>query len=158
MRAFWLGFCLHRTYPVSDFGVGVFVLFFRQYRAIPGRGLWCVFLGTGFAFIQPFVAGVRDVGVCVGLRFGFTPQIVAGVGVYVFVCVRRLYLAISYWGVLSGRVRFSSGFGCTLPFLAGVLGCVYLCAWFASTPPILAGVRCVCVLVRILAFSPPHPG
>ena len=48
-----------------------------------------------------------------------------------------------------------SGFSCTLPFLAGVLACVCLCARSASTPPILAAVRSACVQVRALAFTRP---
>ena len=41
-----------------------------------------------------------------------------------------------------------------LPFLAGVLWWVCFCAFPACTPPILAGVRCACVWVRVLTFTP----
>ena len=51
----------------------------------------------------------------------------------------------------------SSDFGCAFPFLARVLGCVWLCVCFAPTPPILAGVRGVCVWVRALSFHPATP-
>ena len=41
-----------------------------------------------------------------------------------FVCVLRLYPASPGWGVRYGYACLGSGFGCALPLLARVLGCV----------------------------------
>ena len=59
--AFGVGFFLH-PYNAGR-GVWLSVIVFRQYPFIPGPGLGCVCLGTGFGFALPIVAEVC--GVCV---------------------------------------------------------------------------------------------
>ena len=99
------------------------------------------------------------VWVCVfGLGFRLrpaTPRL--GVGGCMFVCALRLYPVTAGWGVRCGCVCLGSGFGRSLPLLAGVLACVCMCARSACTPPLLAGVCCVgvCVWARVSA-APRH--
>ena len=113
--------------------------------ATPGWGVrcGCVCLASGFGCAPPLVAGVRGVGVCAWARVSAAPRHSwqGCWGVCVLVCALRLYPATPGWGVRCGCVCLGSGFGCTPPLLAGVLGfCVWLCAHSACTPPLLAGV------------------
>ena len=71
-----------------------------------------------------------------------------GVGVCVCLCACSEWSrATPGWGVRCGCVCLGSGFGCALPILAGVLGCVcvFVCALrlYPATPG--WGVRCRCV-------------
>ena len=118
--------------------------------------------------------------VCVlQLRFRLCPASCGWVaGVCVFVCSLRLCPATPGWGVRRGCVCLGSGFGCTLPLPAGLLGCVCVrvraslvprhswlgCAvWVGvlglrlrlrpATPGCRVGV-CMCAL----RFSPATPG
>ena len=101
------GHCVFYCCVALGFGSG-----FHGNAAIHGWGLGCMCFGTGFGCTLPIVAGVCGVG----LSFGFTPLM-----------------------------------------LAGVLGCVCLCALSACAPPVLAGLCavCVCALVRVSA-APRH--
>ena len=150
---------------------------FRGNPAIPGWGLGCWCLDTGFGFTPPFLAGgLWCVRFCLG--FGLRPAIPGwGFGACVVVCALCLYPAIPGSGVRCGCVCFGSGFGCTPLSWLGcvvwlcVLGlrvrlrlatpglgfgvCVCLCASSARTPPLLAGVLgCVCLWARS-ACTPP---
>ena len=129
-------------------GVCVLVWALPLYPATPGWAVrcGCVCLGSGFGCAPPLLAGVLGcvcagvsappvpryswlgcaAWVCVfGLGFRLRPATPGwGVGVCVLVCVLPLYPATPGWGVWRGCVCLGSGFGCTSPLLAGVLGCV----------------------------------
>ena len=76
----------------------------------------------------------------------------------VFGCAICLYPAIPGWAVRCGFVCLGSDFGPALPFLAGVLACVCLCARCACTPANLcSGLWCVC-LGSGVGFQPAIPG
>ena len=101
-------------------------------------------------------------------------------GVCVLVCALRLYPAIPGSAVWCGRVCSGSGFGCAPPLLAGVLGCVcvcapaplvrrhsplgcvvWVCAWArVSAAPRHSWLGCwgVCVFVCPLRLYPATPG
>ena len=124
------------------------------------------------------------VWVCVlGLRFRLrraTPG--WGVGVCVCLCARSTCSPTPPgWGVRRGCVCFGSGFGCALPYLAGVLGCVCACvrpplvprhSWLACAVWVCVlglgfqlrpagpgwGVGCVCVFVCLVRLYPAPPG
>ena len=161
------------------------------YPANPGWGVrcGCVCLGFVFGCSSPylagvlgcvcvfvcalFLAGVRAVSVCAWAQASTAPchSWLGCWGLCVFMCALLVYPANHYWGVRCGCVCLGSGFGCALPFLARVLGCVcvIVCAlrlhsakpgWgarcgsvclgsgFGCTPPLLTGVLgsvCVCV-------------
>ena len=68
-------------------------------------------------------------------------------GVCAFVCALRLCPGTPGWAVQCGCVCLGSGFGCALPFLAGVLGCVclFVCVLRLSPATPGWGVRSVCV-------------
>ena len=110
--------------------VCVLGLGFRLRPATPGWGVGvCVCLCTRSACTPPLLAGVCGVGVCAGARVSAAPRH-SWLGcwdVCLFVCVIRLYPATPGWGVWCGCVCLGSGFGCALPVLAGVFGCVCVC-------------------------------
>ena len=107
--------------------VCVFGLGFRLHPATPGWGVgvclcWC---GRS-ACTPPLLAGVRAVGVCVWARVSAAPR-QSWLGcwaVCVLVWALCLHPATPGWGARRGCVCLGSGFGCTPPLLAGVLGCV----------------------------------
>ena len=70
----------------------------------------------------------------------------------------HLHPAFRGSGVRCVCVCLGLGFGCAPPFLAGLFGCVYLCARYAFTPPILAEVCGACVWVFLIWLSPLIPG
>ena len=135
-------------------------------RAPPGCAVWVCVLALGFR-LRP--ATPRwGVGVCVCLcaRSACTPRILAGmcgVGVCAwarvlaahrhswpgcwrvcfFVCALRFYPTTSGRHVRCGCVCLGSGFGCALPFLAGVLRSVCVCV---RAPPGCAVWVCVLAL------------
>ena len=144
------------------------------------RGV-CVCLCAHSACTPPLLAGMCGVGVCAWTRVSAAPRHswVGCWGVFVFVCALRLYSATRGWGVRCGCVCWGSGFGCTLPLVAGVLGCVCVCVgaqdvlcyswldcavWLCvlglafrlrpATPGWAVGL-CVCVCVRA-PFRPRH--
>ena len=146
-----------------------------------GSGVWSCVLGLGFRLrpaapgwgfrvsvclcarsncIPPFLAGLCGVGVCCWAQVPAAHHLfwLGCWGLCVFVCALRLYPATPGWAVRCGSVCVGSGFGCTPPTLAGVLGCVSVFgAHSACTPPLLAGV-CgvgVCAWARVSA-APPH--
>ena len=176
-------------------GVCVLVYLFRLYLATPGWGVrcGCVCLGSGFGCAPPFLAGVLGcvcacvraplaprhfwlgcaVWVCV-LQLGFSAaprhSWQGCWGVYVLVCVLRLYPATPGWRVQRGccawaRVSVApphSWLGwrglCLLvcaprlhPATPGWdvrCGCVCLGSGFGCAPPHLAGVLwCACLCV-----------
>ena len=163
----WLG-CL---------GVCVVVWTLPLYLATPGWGVrcGCGCLGSGFGCAPPPLAGVLGCA-CWCACSPCTPPILAGVygvgvrvlarvsaaprhswlgcwGVCVQVCALRLSSATPRWGVRCRCVCLRSGFGCTPPLLAGLLGC----ASSPCTPSLLTGV-CglgVCAWARVLA-APRH--
>ena len=156
-----LGFRLRPASPGWGVGVCVFVCALRLYPATPcwGARHGCVCLGSGFGCALPLLAGVLGcVSLCV--RTPLVPRD-SWLGRAVWVCVLglgfRLRPANPGWGVRCGRVCLGSGFGCVLPFLAGVLGCACFCARSACTLPLLAGVCdvVVCVWARVSA-APRH--
>ena len=94
--------------------------------------------------------------VCV-IGFGFRrPPAIPGWGVGLFVLVSALgfYPANPGWGVWCGCVFLGSGFGCAPQFLAGVLGCVFVCALrlYAASPGWGVDV-CMCAWARVWAAS-----
>ena len=90
----------------------------------------CVCLCACSSCTPPLLAGVCGVGVRAWARVTAAPRHswLGCWGVCVLVCALRLYPATPDWGVRRGGVCLSSGFGCALPLLAGVLGCACLCA------------------------------
>ena len=80
--------------------------------------------------------------------------------VCVLVCVLSLYPASPGWGLRLGCVCLVSGFGCVLPLLAGLLGCV--CARVrAPLAPCHSWLGCavwVCVFGLGFQLRPPSPG
>ena len=120
-RHSWLGCAVW----VCVFGLG-----FRLRPAALGWDVGvCVCLCTRSACTPPFLAWVGGVGVCAWARVSAAPRHswLGCWGVCVFVCALRLYPATPGWGVWCGCVCLGSGFGCALPLLAGVLGCVCVC-------------------------------
>ena len=78
------------------------------------------------ACTPPLLVGMCGVGVCAwaGVSAATRYAWLGCCGLCVFVCALLLYTATPGWGVRCGCVCFSSGFGCTPPLLAGLLGCV----------------------------------
>ena len=77
-----------------------------------------------------------------------------------FACALCLYRSTPGWGVRCGKVCLCWGFGCALPLLAGVLGCVCVCVC-APLVPRPSWLRCavwVCVLGLGLRLRPATPG
>ena len=100
---------------------------FRLRPATPGWGVGvCVCLCARSACTPPLLAGACGVGVCAWARVSVAPRLscLGCWGAFVFVGALYLYPATPGWGVRWGRVCLGSGFGCTAPLLAGVLGCV----------------------------------
>ena len=95
--------------------------------ATPGWGVGlCVCSCARSACTPPLLAWVRGVGVCVWARVSTAPRNswLRCWAVCVLVCALRLHLATPGTGAQCGCVCFGSGFGCSPPLLAGVLGCV----------------------------------
>ena len=133
-------------------GVCVLLCALRLYPATPGWGVrcGCVCLGSGFCCAPALLPGVLGC-VCasvraplvprhswlggamsvrlLGLRVSAAPRLfwLGCWCVCVLVCALRLYPATPGWGLQLGCLCLGSGFGCALPLLAWVLGCV--CAW-----------------------------
>ena len=99
--------------------VCVFGLGFRLRPATPG---WGVGLCACSACTQPLLARVRGVGVCVWAPVSAAPRH-SWLGCWA-VWVLRLHPATPGTGARCGCVCLGSGFGCALPLLAGMLGCV----------------------------------
>ena len=102
-------------------------------------------------------------GVCVcGLAFWAVPRHswLRCWGVCVFVYALRLYPATPGWGLRCGCVCLGSGFGCALPLLADVVGCVCVRVRAPHVPrqSWLGCAVCVCVLVLGLWLRPATPG
>ena len=97
--------------------------------------------------------------VCVlGLGLRLRPGIPGwGFGAGVFFCALGLYSSIPGSGVRCGCVCLRSGFGCAMPVLVGVLGCVFWCLRSVYTPQILAELCSVgvCAWARVSA-APRH--
>ena len=194
-----LGFWLRLPSLAWGVGVCVFVCSLRLYAATPGWGLsrWGVCLGLGFGCAPPLLAGVLGC-MCVPVRaplvprlswlgcavwvgaLGLWPQLhpaTPGWGVGVCVCALCSYPATPGCSVRCGLVCLGSGFGCALPLLAGLLGCVCVrlrappvprhswlgCAWvcfgsgFVCAPPLVAWV-CVGVLRLRFCLRPASRG
>ena len=127
-RHFWLG-CAALACVL---GLG-----FRLCPASPGWGVWlCVFVCS--LRLDPPTPGwaVCGVGVFAWARVSAAPghSWLGCWGVCALVCALCFYPAIPGLGVRCGCVCVGSGSGCTQSFLAGVLGCVCVCA---SALPIL---------------------
>ena len=191
-RHFWMG-C---------WGVCVLLCALRSYPATPGWGVRCgwVGLGPGFGCAPPLLAGVLGC-VCACVRALLVPRH-TWLGCAAWLCVLELWFRLrpttSGWGVavcvcLCARSACSPPllaavcgvggcvFGCSLPLLAGVLGCVCVCllrlypatpGWslrrvcvylgsgFGCAPPLPVGVfGCLCVHVRApLVLATPGSG
>ena len=107
--------------------VCVFGLGFRLHPATPGWGVGvCVCWCGRSDCTTPLLAAVRAVGVCVWARVSAAPRHswLGCWAVCVLVCALRLHPATPGWGGRGECVCLGSGFGCTPPLLAGVLGCV----------------------------------
>ena len=140
---FGLGFWLRPA--TSGWDVGVFVC-------------WCACPPC----TPPLLAWVCGVGVCVWARVSAAPRHswLRCWAVCVLVWALRLHPATPGWGAHCGCVCLGSGFGCSPPLLAGVLGC--LCArvgaplaprhsWLGCTP-------WVCVFGLGFRLHPATPG
>ena len=131
---------------------------FRGNPANPGWGLGWVCFGTGFGFGLPFLA--RVCGLCSCTRAPAAPlQSWLGCwGVFVFVCVLRLYPTTPGWGARCGSVPFGMGFSCAPLLLAGVLGCVCVFVCVLSLYPATPGwdVRCACACLGPGSAAPRH--
>ena len=88
----------------------------------------CVFVCV-LRLYSPLLAGVCGVVVCAWAPVSAAPRHswFRCWGVCAFVCALLLYPATPGWGVRCGCDYLGSGCGCTLPLLAGVLGCVCAC-------------------------------
>ena len=148
----------------------VFVCALRLHPATPGWSVpyGCVCLGSGFGCAPPLLAGVL-VCVCVCVHASLVPRhswlglavrvvvlqlkfrlrpatpVVVLVCECVFVCALCLYPATPGWAVRCRCVCLGSVFGCAPPLLAGVLGCVCLCARSACTCKTQAPKRLPCM-------------
>ena len=121
----WLGSAVH------VFCYGLCLL-----PANPGWGLWCLCLGSAFAFTSTFLAWVLGC-VCLCARSACIPQVQAGL------CGAGVCALV--WSLAAPpQSRLEC---CSL--------CVCVC--FACTPPFLAGVRCACGRLGVLA-APHHSG
>ena len=114
------------------------------------------------ACTPPLLAGVCGVGVCAWARVSAAPRHSwrGCWGVCVFLCALRLYLATRGSVVRCGCVCWGSGFGCALPLLVGVSGCVCACVR-APLVPCHSWLGCaVWVFVLGLGFRlrPATPG
>ena len=139
-------------------GLCLLVCALRLHPPTPGWGVrrGCVCFGSGFGCAPTLLARVYGC-VCARVRpplapdhfwhgsavwvcmfwFGFwlRPAIPGwGVGVCVFVCVLCLHPATPGTGARCGCVCLGSGFGCTPPLLAEVLGCVCACVCAPLAP------------------------
>ena len=150
----WLGCVV----PVCVFGLG-----FRRHPASPGWGVGvCVCSCARSASTRSLLAGVCGVGVCAWARVSALSRLswLGCWGVCVLVCPLRLYPATPGWGVWCGSVCLGSGFGCTPPLLAGVLGGVCV----PGRPPLvprhswLGCAAWACVLGLGSRLRPATPG
>ena len=153
-RDSWLGCAL---------GVCVFGLRFRLHPATPGWSVGvCVCWCARSACTPPLLAWVRAVGVCVWARVSAAPRHswLGCWAVCVLVWALHLHPATPGWGGRRGCVCLGSGFGCTPPLLARVLGCV--CAGVgAPLAPRLSWLGCavwVCVFGLGFRLRPATPG
>ena len=145
--------------------VCVFGLGFRLRPATPGWGVGvCVCWCGRSACRPPLLAGVRAVGVCVWARVSAAPRHswLGCWGVCVLVCALRLHPATPGWDARREYVCLGSGFGCTPPLLAGVLGCV--CAgvraslaprhsWLGCAPWVAKGSHTVTACLRAASIA-----
>ena len=143
--------------------VCVLGLGFRLRPAIPGWGVGaCVCWCSRSACTPPLLAGVCGVVLCAWARVSAAPRHawLGCWGVCVLVCALRLYPATPGWGVWCGCVCLCSGFGCALPLLAGVLGCVCACVPVPLVPrhSWLGCVAWVCVFGLGFRLCPATPG
>ena len=156
-----LGFLLLRGACVC---VWVVVGFGFQLRpATPGWGVGvCVRLCVRSACTLPLLARVCGVGVCgwVGVLAAPRHSWLGCRGLCLLVCALRLHPATPRWGARRGCVCLGSGFGCTPPLMAGVLGCV--CAGVgALLAPRHSPLGCapwVCVFGLGFRLRPATPG
>ena len=110
----------------------------------------------------PLRAGACGAGACAWARVSAAPRKSwSGCwGVCVFVCLPRFCPATPGWGVPCVCVCLGWTFGCALPLLAGVLGCVcvFVCVLrlYLATPG--WGVRSGCVCPGLgCGYAPPFP-
>ena len=123
----------------------------RLRPATPGWGVGvCVCLCARSACSPPLLAGVSGACVCVWARVPAAPRNswLGCTGVCLLVCPLCLYPATAGWVVWHGCVCLGSGFGCTLPLLAGVLGrvCVRVRAPLVARHSWLGCASWVCLL------------
>ena len=127
-------------------------------------GCWAVCVLVCVLRLYPATPGwgARRGCVCVWARVSAAPRHswLGCWGVCVLVWALRLHPATPGWGARRGCVCLGSGFGCTPPLLAGVLGCV--CAGVgAPLAPRHSWLGCapwVCVFGLGLRLHPATPG
>ena len=125
--------CVRAPFVARHSGLGCAVwvcvlgLGFRLRPATPG---WCVgvcvCLCARFVRTPSLLAGVCGVGVCGWARVSAAPRHswLGWWGGCMFVCALSLYPSTPGWGVRCVCGCLGSGFSCSPPLLAGVLGCV----------------------------------
>ena len=151
--------CLHSVWtpPILASVRDVGVCAWARVSAAPHHswlGFWVVYFSVHSVCTPRILAGCAVLVFVLGLGLRLRPAIPGwGFGACAFVCALLLYGAIPGWGVPSGCVCLDSGFRCTAPFLAGVLGCVFWCLRSVCTPPILTRVCVpdVCPWARVSA-------
>ena len=143
--------------------VCVFGLRFRLRPATPGWGVGvCVCVGVRAPLVPCHSWLGCAVWVCVWARVLVAPRhsCLGCCGVCVFVCLLHLYPGTPGWGVRRGCVCLGLGFGCALPLLAGVLGCVCVRVPAPLVPrhSWLGCVVYVCVFRLMFRLRPATPG
>ena len=145
--------CSTCTQPLLARVRGVDVCVWARVSAAP-RQSWLGCWAVPVLRLHPAThgTGARCGCVCLGLRFGCAPPLLAAV----LGCVRApLAPATPGTGARCGCVCLGSGFGCAPPLLAGVLGCVRAPLAPGHSWHGCAVCVCVCVWARVPA-APRH--
>ena len=134
---------------------------FRLRPATPGWGVGvCVCLCARSACTPPLLAGVCGVGVCASARVSAAPRHswLGCWAVCVLVYALCLHPTTPGWGVRCRCVCLGSGFGCSPPLLAGLLGCVCARVRAPLAPSTPGNARCGSVFGLGFRLRPATPG